>query len=69
MYYCMLFFQHTKLFWKIIGVSLSWDNEHYLYFNALVLFFTIKCILAFVNFLHNVIFCVNSNHFEVNLIT
>ena len=39
MYYCMLSFQHTKLFWKIIGVSLSWDNEHYLYFNALVLFF------------------------------
>ena len=39
MYYCMLSFQHTKLFWKIIGVSLSWDNEHYLYFNALVLFY------------------------------
>ena len=32
MYYCMLSFQYTKLFWKIIGLSLSWDNKHCLYF-------------------------------------
>ena len=37
MYYGMPSFQYTKLFSKNIGVSLSWDNKHNLYFNALVI--------------------------------
>ena len=69
MYYGMPAFQYTKLFWKNIGVSLSWDNKHYFCFNALILFLTMKCKSAFVNFLHYVIFCVSSNYFEVNLNT